>query len=345
MKIAVCSSFVPFIKGGASNIVDWLVIELKKIGHQVETVYLPQVDDTPAKLFSQFAAYRWVDVSSADRIICFRPSSYLIPHHHKVLWFIHHIRIFYDLWDTPYRSFPDNLYYRQIKQALYSLDNLALNEAKKIFTNSKVMSDRLLHYNNMPSEVLYPPLINPERFHCKDYNNEIAYICRIEHHKRQHLLIDALQYTKTPVKLKLYGIASSDEYSQQLIDQIISLKLHDKVSFSNEWISEENKIEVFSECLAAAYLPLDEDSYGYPSIEAFYSQKPILTTTDAGGVLELVQNNINGYITEPEPQALAEAMDQLFLDREKTMDMGKNALARIAELNIGWSHVLERLLA
>lgn len=99
MKIALVSSFVPFIFGGARNIVEWLEEHLRAAGHTVERIYLPQVD-APDVLFPQMAAYRWIDLSSADRVICFRPPAHMIRHPHKILWFIHHIRLFYDLWDT-----------------------------------------------------------------------------------------------------------------------------------------------------------------------------------------------------------------------------------------------------
>src|SRR6195952_916410 len=99
MKIALVSTFVPFIYGGARNIVEWLQAMLEKEGHQVERIYLPQID-APDLLFQQMTAFRWIDLSSADRVICFRPQAHLIQHPHKILWFIHHIRAFYDLWDN-----------------------------------------------------------------------------------------------------------------------------------------------------------------------------------------------------------------------------------------------------
>lgn len=344
MKIALCSSFVPFINGGARNIVDWLQIILEEQGHQVEKIYLPQID-MPDLLFQQMMAYRWIDLEAADRLICFRPQSHLIPHHHKILWFIHHIRVFYDLWNTSYRWFPDDLKHRGIRDTLYNVDNAGLREAKAIFTNSQVISDRLKTYNKIDSEVLYPPVFQPERFYCNKPNNELVYICRMEHHKRQHLLIEAMQYTKTPVQLRLSGVSGNADYFHNLSNRITELKLNERIFLDNRWISEEEKVEQLANCLAAAYIPLDEDSYGYPSIEASHAAKPILTTSDSGGVLELVQHGINGYIAEAEPRALAEAIDKLYLDRSKTMSMGKNAADRLVDLNISWEHVLRRLLA
>lgn len=345
MKIVLCSSFVPFIHGGARNIVEWLENMLREAGHQVEHIYLPQVD-VPDLLFQQMMAYRWVDLtSSADRIICFRPPAHLIPHPHKILWFIHHIRVFYDLWESPYRWFPDDVKHRGIRDALHAADTAGLHEAQKIFTNSKVVSDRLRHFNGVGSEVLYPPMYQPERFHSRSFNDEIVYVCRMEHHKRQHLLIEAMKYTRTGVKLRLCGDSTGAGYSVELRTQIALAGLQHRVIFDSRWISDAEKVAVLSDCLAAAYLPLDEDSYGYPSLEAGHSSKPVLTTTDSGGVLELIQDGFNGLITEPEPPALAEAMDKLYLDREATRRMGQNAQARLDALNINWPHVLDRLFS
>jgi glycosyltransferase involved in cell wall biosynthesis len=343
MKIALCSSFVPFIYGGARNIVEWLQTMLEQEGHHVERVYLPEVD-APDLLFQQMAAYRWIDLSSADRIICFRPQAHLIPHPHKILWFIHHIRAFYDLWDSPYCGFPDDAKHRGIRDALHAADTAALHEAKHIFTNSQIVSNRLRAFNKVESEVLYPPVFQSERFHCREYNDEIVCICRLEHHKRQHLLILAMPHTRAPVRLRLCGSSSGPDYPKYLQQLISDLGLQERVILDNRWVSEDEKVERLADCLAAAYLPLDEDSYGYPSVEASHASKAILTTSDSGGVLELVEDSINGYVTEPSPKALAEAMDKLYLDHEVTRTMGKNACARLSELNISWSHVLKRLL-
>jgi len=343
MKIALCSTFVPFIYGGARNIVEWLETMLRDAGHQVERIYLPEVD-VPELLFQQMAAFRFVDLQAADRVICFRPQSHLIQHPNKIVWFIHHVRSFYDLWDTPYRGFPDDQKHRGIRDALRSADTAALLEARHIFTNSQVVSDRVKRYNGLDSEPLFPPVIEPERFHHRMMNDEIVCICRVEHHKRQHLLIEAMKHCKTGVKLRLCG-TGGEEYIGMLNQLIEEHGIHDKVALDTRWITEQEKVDLLADCLAAAYMPLDEDSYGYPTIEASHASKAILTTTDAGGSLEFVQDGVNGFITDPTPESIADAMDRLYADRERTRRMGEKANARIEELNISWSHVLERLLA
>jgi glycosyltransferase involved in cell wall biosynthesis len=176
-------------------------------------------------------------------------------------------------------------------------------------------------------------------------NDEIVCICRLEDHKRQHLLMEALRYCRTPVRLRLCGLGTGVAYAGLLTQLSEDHGLADRVTLEHRWISEEEKAEYLADCLAAAYLPDDEDSYGYPTIEAAHASKPVLTATDSGGPLEFVINEVNGLVSLPQPQALAAAMDRLYEDRDASRRMGVNANARIAELHIGWPHVLERLLA
>jgi glycosyltransferase involved in cell wall biosynthesis len=343
MKIALCSTYVPFVRGGYRNIVDWLRSMLEREGHEVESIYLPEVD-APELLISQMAAFRWIDLDAADRVICFRPQAHLISHPHKILWFIHHIRGFYDLWNSDY-GYPDTPQNRRIKQALTQADTNALHEAKSIFTNSKVVSERLMKFNGVTSEVLYPPLFDADRFYNHQQNDDLVCISRLEHHKRQHLLIEAMRFTKTPVRLRLCGSSGASEYPEYLRKLIAEYDLSQRVTLDERWIAEDEKIKLLSDCLAAVYVPVDEDSYGYPSVEASHAKKSILTTSDAGGVLELVIDGYNGLVAEPSAGAVAEAMDRLFRDRRAAEQMGKNSYARLSELKISWANVIDRLLA
>lgn len=343
MKIALCSTVVPFVDGGARQIVEWLDEHLVEHGHQVERVYLPEVD-VPDRMFPQMAAFRWVDLDQADRIICFRPQSHMIPHDVKVLWFIHHVRVFYDLWDSEYRGFPDTERHRGIRDAIRAADTAALREAHAVFANSQVVARRLADFNGVSAKVLYPPVHRPERFVCRGYGDEIVYVSRTEHHKRQHLLVEAMAHTTSPVRLRLCGTSSHDEYPSALTDRIRQLGVGDRVTFERGWVSEDDKSRHLADCLAAAYIPVDEDSYGYPTLEAAHASKPVLTTTDSGGVLEFVIDGVNGQVAEPTPRSLAAAMDWLYQDRSRTVAMGEAANRRLDELNIGWDHVVESLL-
>ena len=343
MKIVVASSFVPFVHGGGQFIVDWLEQTLIEHGHDVERFYLPFVD-RPEDLFDQIFAFRLIDVSaSCDRLIAIRPPAHVIPHPNKVLWFIHHIRSLYDLWDSPYRFVPDNPSGRALRDAVLGLDTRTIREARHVYTNSQVVANRLRHFNGIDATPLYPPIFAPERFRNDGYGDEIVVICRIEPHKRQWLLVEAMRHVKTGVRLRLCGTGMNAGHLNAIRANISQHGLEATVIYEDRWITEDEKVERLAPALAVAYLPQDEDSYGYCSLEAAHAGKPVLTTDNSGGVLELVIDGVNGLIVPPDPLALAQAMDRLFLDRALTRRMGDANRQRLSELRIDWHTVVTSL--
>jgi glycosyltransferase involved in cell wall biosynthesis len=121
-------------------------------------------------------------------------------------------------------------------------------------------------------------------------------------------------------------------------------KLEDRVIFREQWISEVEKSELFSRCLAVLYFPHDEDSYGFPSLEAHAARKAVITTTDAGGTGELITNGRNGWICPPDPELIASRMDQFYDNRALARKMGEEGVKRVLELQIGWDNTVRRLL-
>jgi glycosyltransferase involved in cell wall biosynthesis len=67
--------------------------------------------------------------------------------------------------------------------------------------------------------------------------------------------------------------------------------------------------------------------------------------TDSGGPTEIIEDSFNGLVVEPQADALAEAMEQLWRMKMKTALMGRNAFDTIRLHQISWDRVLEALLA
>jgi glycosyltransferase involved in cell wall biosynthesis len=339
MKVVLASSSVPFVRGGGRFIVDWLEDKLVEYGHEVERFYLPFYDG-PEKILTQIAAFRLVDLTDAgDRLVAFRPPAYVLRHPHKILWFIHHIRVFYDLWGDAHspKTTPAN---DAVRRALVELDTATFGEARAIFTNSWRVSQRLSDYNGVASRPLYPPVINPERFHCRQYGDEIVVLNRVGPHKRQMLMVEAMALVKSPVRLRICGQSFGQAYADEIRASVARHGLDDRVVFEDRWISEEEKQELLADALAIAYAPFDEDGIGYPCEEAAHARKAVIATTDSGAVLEFVSHGRNGLVVEPEPAAIAEAMDQLYIDRGLARRYGEGNLARLSELSVDWSHVV-----
>jgi glycosyltransferase involved in cell wall biosynthesis len=345
MRIIIATTIEPFVSGGDAVMVDSLEQMLSRAGHAVETLRLPFLPSY-TEMLDQMLALRLFDLGdTADRLIAIRTPSYLLRHRNKVLWFIHHHRSAYDFWGTEFGDMPDTPEGRRYREAILAADGLAFAEARAIFTNSRVVSRRLEHFNQVASEVLYPPLLNPERYVCREYGHSIVYVSRIVRHKRQHLAIEALAQTRTPVRLTIAGPSNDPDYRSELERLADRHGVRERLVFRPEWISESEKIDILSNSLAALYLPWDEDSYGYAALEAQQASKAVVTTSDSGGPLELIEHESNGLVVKADAHSVAAAMDRLFDDRKLAVRLGERGRARISELGITWENVLPRLLA
>ena len=90
------------------------------------------------------------------------------------------------------------------------------------------------------------------------------------------------------------------------------------------------------------YPPYDED-FGYVTLEAFLSRKPVVTATDSGGPNEFVLDGVNGFARPPEPDAFAEAINALARDRRRTAALGEAGYERAR--TVTWDGVIEKLLS
>ena len=73
------------------------------------------------------------------------------------------------------------------------------------------------------------------------------------------------------------------------------------------------------------------------------AKKPVLTTTDAGGPLEVVTDGRTGYVTAPEPSELARAAGRLRDHPEDARTYGR--AGRELAARVTWDGCIDRLLA
>jgi glycosyltransferase involved in cell wall biosynthesis len=92
---------------------------------------------------------------------------------------------------------------------------------------------------------------------------------------------------------------------------------------------------------AVVFPPFDED-YGYITLEAFLARKPVVTTTDAGGPLEFVDDGVTGLVTAPEAGSLASAMSRIVGDAGLARALGEAGYERAR--GISWESVIDRLI-
>jgi glycosyltransferase involved in cell wall biosynthesis len=345
MKIVILNTQALFVRGGAEHLADGLKPILERYGHRVEIVRIPFKWYPEETIIKHVLACRMFKIQAGepDLVIALKFPTYYIPFENKKLWLLHQFRQIYDFWGTPFQGVPDTPEGYRIRQMITNADNLYLPEAKAIYTNSRIVARRLKQYNNIDADaVLYPPVPNPEVFHTGPMGDYFFYPSRINETKRQALIIQAMRYVKSPFKLVLAGKPDSDAYGAQ-IDALIEREgVRDRVKLLG-FISEEEKASVMANSLGVIYIPYDEDSYGYVTLEAFHSHKPVITCTDSGGTDEIMEHGRNGFISEPTPQALAEWMEALWADRNRAQEMGEEGWGTINRYNIRWDYIVENL--
>ena len=283
---------------------------------------------------------------AGDRLIAIRNPAHVVRHPAKVCWFIHHHRGLFDLWGTRFQGVRDTPETRAYREVLRSADIVGLSEARSRYTNSQVVADRIRRFDALDATPLYPPVGGAVHLmRCDDYGDFILYPSRVTEHKRQLLAMRAIARCRTPVRLVIAGVPDGPTYERVLRRAARELGIEERVELRLHWVSEEEKRDLLARCLAVAYLPLDEDSYGYPSLEAHHSHKAVVSCTDSGGTLELIEPGRNGYLCDPHADDLARAFDELYEDRSLAQRMGEAGPARMHELGINWDHTIERLLA
>ncbi|MFQ3567392.1 MAG: glycosyltransferase family 4 protein [Aggregatilineales bacterium] len=346
MNVALLNVKAPFVTGGAEYLIDSLATKIIERGHRVVKVEIPFNWNTPQHVLSHMLACRLIrlDPETIDLAIAIKFPAYYVPFTNKKLWLVHQFRQVYELWGTNYQLFPSTPEGEGARAMVIAADDRYLREAKAIYTNSRIVAGRLKRFNNIDADgILYPPLLNPELFKPGEFGDYFFYPSRMNTIKRQELAIEAMRHVRSKFKLVLAGKADHDAYEKHLRYKIAHYGLTDRVKLLG-FISDEEKARLMSNAYAALYIPFDEDSYGYVSLEAFHSHKPVITMIDSGGTDEVIEDGLNGLILQPSAEALAEGMERLWADRAATRAMGEAAFETLDRHGIRWEHILEKLL-
>jgi len=346
MRALILTTQVPFVRGGAEVLAEGLCNGIKAIGHDAVIVAIPFADYPLTAVVDQMLACRLLHITRfagkpIDRVIGLKFPAYYVPHPNKVMWIVHQHKSVYEFWNHTYgasRS-PDGA---AARAAIREADQRFIPEARAVYTISETVSRRMRDFCKIDSTPLYPPVEHPDQYYCDDAGDYLFFPSRINPSKRQDLVIKSLVHTKYPVRVHFAGSVDDAMYAEHLASLIADLGLENRIEMLG-YIDEQTKEDRFARSLGVVFPPEDED-YGYVTIEAMLSHKPVITCTDSGGALELVVDEQTGYIREPTPEALAIAMDMLWEQRSHAKEMGRAGHQRYEELDLRWERVAERLM-
>lgn len=340
MRIAVCHPQVPFERGGAEVLSEGLVRELRARDHETDLVTIPFRWYPGTKVLSQALLWRLVDLeevqgSPIDLVVATKFPSYVVRHPNKIVWLVHQFRQAYDLDRTDLGQFGEEVEDRAARRAIHRFDQTMLGEAQKLFAISGNVAGRLRDSTGLEAEVLPPP---PQdlRFRCDAYGDFVLSVGRLDRAKRVDLLLRAAG-EQEDLRVVIAGEGPDRERLEELARE---LRLDGRVTFAGR-VDGDALADLYAQCLGVFYAPVDED-LGLVPFEAFRSQKPVVTTRDAGGPLEIVSDRVTGLVSEPTPVALAEALSWLAANPQEAEAFGRRG-RELAE-RVTWDTVVERLL-
>ena len=333
---------MPFVHGGAEIHVRELVRELRERGYLAELVSLPFKWYPKDEILPHAAAWRLVDLSESngravDLVIASKFPTYFVRHPRKVAWLIHQYRAAYELCGTEYSDFQHSDLDVGLRDRLIQLDTEMLGECRAIFSNARNTAARLRKFNGLAAEALYHPSRLASKLRSGAYGNYVLSVGRIESVKRVDLLVKAMAEADPALRLLVAG-----DGTQRLNVERFAAEagVSDRITFLGT-VDDQQLVELYADALAVAYPPFDED-FGYVTLEAFLARKPVITCSDSGGPTEFVQHGVNGWICEPQPSAIAEAINGAAADRARTARLG-DAGFDVAR-TITWDGVIEKLV-
>jgi glycosyltransferase involved in cell wall biosynthesis len=324
MRIVVATVQVPFITGGAELLAQGLTAALRAGGHAAETVTLPFRFFPPEEVARAMRAWQdecftRLNLYEPDLVVCLKFPAYGLVHPHKVAWLLHQHR---DEAASP---------------EVNAFDRRHLGECRR-FAVSQRVATRLRETTGLSADVLYHPPPDPDKLYTAEAMPYVFFPSRLEEGKRQSLLIRAMAHVRAPLGAIVAGGGGQHGALNELITR---LDLRDRVRLAGS-VSWDELRALYARSLAVFFGPHDED-YGYVTLEAMVSRKPVITCLDSGGPLEFVQDGVTGRVVAPEPEAIAEAIDAMWADRARARRMGDAGFARYQSLDLRWEHVVQRL--
>ncbi len=275
-----------------------------------------------------------LDLASYDLVVSTKAPTYAAQHTNHVCWLLHQIRVFYDRFDDEYGKLPAQalVQLQSQRQTTQRMDNLALRRVGKIFTNGQETARRLKHYNGLDAEVLYPPVFTQGHY-CEGQQHFLL-PGRLHRWKRVDLAIRAMKQFSTDIPLLIAGAGEDEQQFRKLAGN------DPRIQFLG-FVSDEEILHLYANALAVLFVPKEED-FGYITVEAMLSHKPVIVCKDSGEPALLVNNGRTGFVVNPDPAEIAGAMGLLAANHELAREMGEHAYQSAPSQS--WDDVVQRLI-
>ena len=373
---------IPYVIGGAENLWRGLQDHINEhTPHQAEIIKLPSRELTFWELIDSYRRFSELDLTGFDVVVSSKYPAWMVAHPRHVIYMLHKLRGLYDTYhflqlpdrhptevaavqelrafmaanagDRPAldeffgrlaqlrgaAGLPDDLFAFPgsfVREVVHWLDGVGLASSAiyRYGAIADVVRQRPEHFPSGREVFVGHPPTGLRGLH-GGRGSYLFTASRLDGPKRVGLIIEAMAHVQRDVELRIAGSGPEEARLRELAAGDARIRFCGRVS-------DAELVELYAGARAVAFVPYLED-YGYITLEAMLSGKPVITCGDSGGTTELVRDGVNGIVAEPTPEALGAAIDRLWSDRRGQKRMGAAALE--TGQAVTWDAVLEELLA
>lgn len=216
--------------------------------------------------------------------------------HKPNIWYVHSpIRELFDSYDfvkkrvVPFYFRPFFIMWAKFNRFLIKK---SIDDVEKFVCNSRNVKARIKKYFKKESVVIHPMIDVSMYKHCQSENYWLS-VNRLLPSKRIEMQIEAFQ-NMPDEKLIIIGSYEEAKHFKKYAKKILE-NLPSNVEIKS-WVTEEEKINLYSRCIGLIATALDED-FGYSPVEAMASGKPTIAPNE-GGYRETAINNKTGLLID-----------------------------------------------
>lgn len=318
--------------GGAERFYEGLLSGFRDIGCAADLIAVPADESTFDHILDNYKAACGQNLSAYELVISTKVPTYAVRHPNHVLYLVHTVRVFDDMFGGAF-PYPSREIYNQ-RATLHRIDFEAIRGAKARFAIGHEVAQRLYRWRGLSCEVLSPPLGFNE-FKNGDLGDYFFLPGRLHPWKRVDLVIEAIRRSSLPLKFLIAGTGEAEAELKRLAAG------DDRIQFLGR-ISDEELVNLYAGALAVPFVPLRED-YGYVTLEAFSSGKPVVTCSDSGEPCHFVRQFETGLVASADPDSIRESLEWLWNNREQAARMGENGYQMIESMS--WKTTAANLAA
>ncbi len=310
-------------QGGAERFFTGLRDALLDAGLNAEILEIYNDESNFEQIKRSYLRFYDLDLERYDGIISAKAPSYVARHHNHVCYLMHTIRVFYDMFDSTFsHPTPEVLEQRNL---VHALDTAALRRPRRLFAIGAEVAQRLQRYNGLHASVMrHPTSLGGLHGGSFDY---FFFPGRLHRWKRPQIAIEAMRRVRGDRELIVAGVGEDEQRFRALAAGDPRIRFVGRVS-------DETLADLYAGALAVIFTPQNED-LGLITLEAFGSGKPVITCKDSGEPARIVEHGLSGFVCDPNPGAVAVAMEELSRNPDRARQMGQAGETSIADLSWG----------